>query len=470
MKAQTVLRLDKLVLTNFRCFERCTLDLHPELTVLVAENGGGKTALLDAATIALSPFIEGMYRTDKAHDATPELRSTDVQVPRPGTKPREAASSATCTAMGLVDGTSLEWSQAIEAKSKRRPPREGIAPQLIDAARHLRKAITKTSKGKESATTLPVLASYATERLHNRWARRDIRYGSKLWPTRMGAYLDAFDPLLEFDSFVQWYRETTESAKRAIPVGRKDPARPEFLLAAVNAAVAEVLEPTGWTELRLQQDKKDLMYGGMYVHHKELGTVAVERLSDGVKTMTAMVADIAHRCARLNPHLGVNTAKKSPGVVLIDEVDLHLHPKWQQVIVELLRTAFPNIQFILTTHSPQVLSTVHQESIRLVGHENGVGKIDIPSMQTRGVESADILGMIMRIDPVPAVPEARLLTDYRAMAQQGEDLSKKADALWKRLVAHFGEDHPVMHGLSVMRRLQAFKRKHKTEAEGDAKA
>ena len=74
--------------------------------------------------------------------------------------------------------------------------------------------------------------------------------------------------------------------------------------------------------------------------------------------MVAMVADIAHRSARLNPHLGAEAATITPGVILIDEIDLHLHPKWQRRVVQDLKKTFPNIQFITTTHSPFIIQSL----------------------------------------------------------------------------------------------------------------
>jgi len=81
-------------------------------------------------------------------------------------------------------------------------------------------------------------------------------------------------------------------------------------------------------------------------------------LSDGQRNMLALVGDLAIKAAQLNPHLGVNALLQTPGVVLIDELDLHLHPRWQQHIVEDLRRLFPEVQFIATTHSPFIIQTL----------------------------------------------------------------------------------------------------------------
>jgi predicted ATP-binding protein involved in virulence len=115
------------------------------------------------------------------------------------------------------------------------------------------------------------------------------------------------------------------------------------------------------------------------------------------------------------------------------------------------------MQMILTTHSPQVLSTVDAESIRLIHLENGQGIIKIPKFQTRGVESADILSRLMNIHPVPRVEQALWLSQYRAMVQVGEFESEVARSLWSRLIDHFGAEHPVLVEIDTLRRLQEFK-------------
>jgi predicted ATP-binding protein involved in virulence len=124
--------------------------------------------------------------------------------------------------------------------------------------------------------------------------------------------------------------------------------------------------------------------------------------------MIALIADIARRCASLNPHLGEEAATRTPGVLLIDEVDMHLHPRWQQLVIDLLRQTFPCLQMILSTHSPHVLSTVDKESIRVIRLRDSRGLVETPKFQTRGVQSADVLASIMEVDPTPQLREAQL--------------------------------------------------------------
>jgi predicted ATP-binding protein involved in virulence len=98
--------------------------------------------------------------------------------------------------------------------------------------------------------------------------------------------------------------------------------------------------------------------GRVLLNFEDGTVVPFEHLSDGQRTMLGLFCDMVRRAAILNPHLGAEASSKTSGVVLIDELDLHLHPKWQRRIIENLRSTFPKIQFICTTHSPFLIQSL----------------------------------------------------------------------------------------------------------------
>lgn len=123
-------------------------------------------------------------------------------------------------------------------------------------------------------------------------------------------------------------------------------------------------------------------------------TVAFSELSDGYRNIVAMVADLAIKMVMLNPHLAKDALSKTPGVVLIDELDLHLHPKWQRRVVEDLRRTFPRVQFICTTHSPFIVQSLRsgEELIVLDGQPTmGVANLTIREVAQglMGVEESE---------------------------------------------------------------------------------
>lgn len=128
----------------------------------------------------------------------------------------------------------------------------------------------------------------------------------------------------------------------------------------VRAAIAQCLE--GWDEV-LYDPRLDSILARTSDGSRAL---PFHMLSDGVRNMIGMVGEIAYRAALLNPHLGADAAKKTPGIVLIDEVDQHLHPSWQRRIIDDLRRTFPEVQFFCTTHSPLIVQSVSPEEMILL--------------------------------------------------------------------------------------------------------
>jgi predicted ATP-binding protein involved in virulence len=157
--------------------------------------------------------------------------------------------------------------------------------------------------------------------------------------------------------------------------------------------------------------------------------------------MIGLVADIAYRSVRLNPHLGNDAVQETPGIVLIDEVDMHLHPEWQQVVLRDLKNsrAFPQVQFIVTTHSPQVLSTVRKEHIRIL--EAGEETAPIPLARTFGETSNDVLETVMHTPFRPDLEHVRDLDEYMHLIDRGLYREKEAKSLREKLEELLGPDH-----------------------------
>lgn len=459
MTLPSTLRLDKLTLRNFRCFAECTIDLHPELTVLVADNAKGKTAILDAIGIAFGLFVRWLSKTEPTHGFSRE----DIRVVRKDSSEMVAVLPTEFRAEGIVCGQPLKWNRTLASSSRRARTSLKKALGLEAAAIKLLQELNAYEVGsKPENPILPFIAFYGTGRL---WSTHRLTEGRRTIDragiARLTAYSDCLSSSSSFKSFVLWYRTMNGllkgGASRAL--GRDE--RPEAQLAAVNEAVRIVLEPTGWRNIGWHAEGRTLV-----VEHPDLGRLPLSLLSDGVRNMIALVADIAHRCVRLNPQFGEEAARRTPGILLIDEVDMHLHPRWQQLVMDLLRRAFPTMQMVVTTHSPHVLSTVDKSCIRVVRLQDSRGVLETPSFQTRGVESADVLATIMGVDPMPQVEEASWLSAYRGMIEDG--LAEQSDALVLRakIVNHFGEKHPLVLDCDRLLRFQALRRNRVAKAEG----
>jgi predicted ATP-binding protein involved in virulence len=139
---------------------------------------------------------------------------------------------------------------------------------------------------------------------------------------------------------------------------------------------------------------KSLYYDGRYkdlvVVLNEGGPQLFDNLSDGQRIMLTLVGDLASRAAILNPHLGDAALRETPGVVIVDELDLHLHPKWQRRVIHDLKTTFPSFQFIATTHSPQLVGEAKADEVMLLDG----GETTTPP-RSFGIDSSRILEEVM---------------------------------------------------------------------------
>jgi predicted ATP-binding protein involved in virulence len=181
----------------------------------------------------------------------------------------------------------------------------------------------------------------------------------------MVGYTHCLEPGSDFRLLADWFRYWSANSWKARIAAKQQGTTPvptpfDDALEVISTAVDCCLEPTGWKGLDFSMAREE-----MVISHPEQGELPVAMLSDGVRSMLGLVADIAFRAAKLNPNLGPYAAQETRGVVLIDEVDMHLHPAWQQRVLGQLMEAFPKIQFIVSTHSPQVLSSVKKENIRV---------------------------------------------------------------------------------------------------------
>ena len=144
-------------------------------------------------------------------------------------------------------------------------------------------------------------------------------------------------------------------------------------------------------------------------------------LSDGLKITISMVADIAYRMAVLNPQLLDHILDETPGIVLIDEVDMHLHPEWQKRIMADLHYIFPKVQFIVTTHSPSVLANVTREHILLLED----GEIYMPQQATYGRDVSTILQQMMKVEVRPK-KVLKIISDfYKFLSAEEYDRAKE---------------------------------------------
>jgi predicted ATP-binding protein involved in virulence len=272
-----------------------------------------------------------------------------------------------------------------------------------------------------------------------------------LTASRSMGYEDCFSAASSYKQVQEWMIKATFAVIQEGAMGEDNGSNLKRQLACVQNSINQVLESEGWRNFHYSIPHEELA-----MTHDQLGPLPVSLLSDGVRAMVSMVADMAWRCAKLNPHFGEDAAQKTEGIVLIDEVDMHLHPGWQQRVIQSLTKTFPNIQFIVTTHSPQVLSTVPKECIRVLSEHNGEMIAEEPKAHSYGEPSNDVLEAIMGVDPQPPVAEKQSLDRLTELVDQGDYESEEVQNLFSLLQKKLNEAHPQLKKIERSIRRQQF--------------
>lgn len=320
--------VQKIIMHNFRRYEDACFSFHHRFNVLIGNNGRGKTTILDALAIMLNTYLlHSKIATGgtgiKNNDARFVVRNVSGQVFF------EPQSDVWLKTSADIDGKTIEWQRELR-------DRGGKAKELVKLGEQAIKALKNGDK-----PNLPLLLYYGTGRLWESHRNKQVDNQK----SQLDAYRYCLDPKSDQNAFEKWFRRLSYS-ELLKENDKKIPA-----LEALREAV--VCCTPGASRYYYDPAREQIM---IELAHE--GLMPFNNLSDGFRNMIAMVSDIAHRASKLNPHLAENAARETKGIVLIDELDLHLHPKWQRRVALDLQKAFPNLQFITTTHSPFIIQSL----------------------------------------------------------------------------------------------------------------
>jgi len=350
------MKIERIRLRNYRRFEDASFCFHPGFTVVIGNNGFGKTTILDALAVLLGTYLQkASIKTGRPHIKRDDHRCLLFE--QNDLVTAEPQRPVFLEGEGRLNGSAVQW---------RRIPRDrgGQARELIDLANI---GFEEMRAGRDY--DLPVLAYYGVGRL---WAKhRKVRTGK---PESRGAgYRHCMDPKSDHHLFEKWFKQLEISAIQK--------RRPIEALEAVRRVVTKCIPGAG--DFFFDTARDELMVVIDDSHQR------FDQLSDGFKNMIAIVADIAHRALRLNPHLDSGNLARVSGVVLIDEIDQHLHPIWQRRVVADFKAVFPNIQIIATTHSPFIIQALEPGEVLDLGQIGEVIQpIDFQGVATPGPGAA----------------------------------------------------------------------------------
>lgn len=465
------MKLTQIDIANFRCFESLSIPLRPDVNLFVGVNGAGKTTILDAVAIALYDIVaaNGGGGKRQRSEQGASLRPSDIHI-KPGhgeivALRRDfvqihARANDFYPVAGFTSATDIgnerfiEWTDYIQY----RPPNDfaydtSKSERLNDIYRYFEMLWQEIRRSDASALIpLPVVAYYrANRRLGQMPTMGDI-FSLRL--ERDSAFQGALNAGSDYQAMCQWFylRENQELRER-VQI-RNDPEYEFPDLRAVRHAVIAAVENV---DRVFFEDNPPSLKVKLLAANGAENTLELEQLSDGYRNLVALVMDFARRLAQAHPNW--ERPLEAPGILLIDEIELHLHPGWQQTVIPSLRRVFPNTQLIMATHSPQVVTTVRKEQVQFItGHHT---MEPLPSdVGTFGSESATVLETVFGVHTRPQnIETVEDLNTYLRFIELRQYSTLEAQQLRATLDAALGSTDPSLiqadmriHQLEVLAR------------------
>lgn len=404
------MKIDSLQITHFRGIHSMDLELHPKMNVLVGVNGAGKSTVLDALAILLSRFVS-MIRSGK--NTGKEIAAQDVSAGREFSALRACFSDAERRfAWGVMRSL---------VRSRKKDPRvEAILRRAdsgdFESIRALASEIREEAERTGGKCSVPVVVYYQTNRIALKFPRfvhtdRDF--------SLMSIYSDALSSRADYRVLLEWFRERENVENREFrrlvlevqaatqPGTGQGTSETRRIAEEYRDSALQTLR-NAWKAFMPELSKFTIQPDPLRLEAEKNGTpFRIDQLSDGEKSLLALVGDIARRLAIANPTM--SDPLKGEGIILVDEIDLHFHPQRQRTLIPQLQEVFPNCQFIVATHSPQILGHVYAESVFLLEeNEDGVIELRRPE-ESYGMTTNEILEDLMDVPAREPEEEKKLL-------------------------------------------------------------
>jgi predicted ATP-binding protein involved in virulence len=371
------MKLESLSLAYCGGFEQLDIAFEPDVTLIAGVNGVGKSTLLRALGVVLS---RTQRRIGVTKSRPMSLRQDDIFI---------GAEQAQLAAAMDFDGRKVraEFSQRSNQRATKKFDLFGAAPEH---------------------TTSSCLAVYFSPKRQLPGQPRTLPEAKPFDPSI--AYDRALhDREVELREFMHWFRTQEKLG------GASEPRRLR-VLDALRAVVSELVPEFSNLCIR---DQPRLGF----VVDKRGQSFYLHQLSDGERGLLALVFDLTRRLAIANPDSD-NPIAEGVALVLIDEIELHLHPKWQRDVIKRLPRIFKSCQFVITTHSPQVIGETEARSVRLLSWRDGKVVVDTPAM-AYGTDSNWILNVLMGADEMNVEVESKLENAYRLISERNMDGAKE---------------------------------------------
>lgn len=339
--------LKNIELFHFRKFNDSTYELNPRMNVIIGKNASGKTTLLEAVTIILGAYLAAFKEYVPSRFGH-NISDNDV-LRKSMTSVKNIAVTPTVKQFPCKVTSHFMWNDSIK-KCTRVLEKEGGRTKFI-GKNPMRTTVEKwenaikAADGSDADQIYPLVLYLSSARLWNENRMGELNN----IPGRTDAYQRCLDPKrgnqISFE-YIKLLRNLSVEENDGVPF----PAY-GVIMDAVKYSMREELEPG-------QEVLFSSRLGEIAVKNTDGTVINFSALSDGYRNVIKIVTDIATKMCILNPYLGKKTLQKTPGIVVIDELDLSLHPTWQRRIVGILKNLFPKVQFICATHSPFIIQSL----------------------------------------------------------------------------------------------------------------
>jgi predicted ATP-binding protein involved in virulence len=397
------MHIQQVKIKNFRCFDDLTVNLNPDVNIFVGNNGSGKSAVLDAIAAAMYPYISQIQRiADQNQDKSPVFKS-DLSVQKNNIKQKNKRVTPEFEA--LIKGFpkwSIEYKNIFSHEDRNIfADEDSIGFDVDFRSSKLIKLISLINDKYQSEredNRLGLIIYYK----ENRKGIIKIKDVFNQSPDKFEAFKEALNASANFTDLANWFfirrfHELSEGQTRG-------DVNFEFSdLKQIRKAVSTIIAPNA--RVYFSQTNSAKLMVEWETETGEKIELSLNQLSSGYRNMLALVMDFARRLAQANPDM--ENPLEAEATLMIDELDLHLHPTWQQKIIPDLRKVFPNTQIIATTHSPEIVTTVERHQVKIL-EDYQIKECPSP---TRGMKSSDIVRYVLGLDNLrPDTEESRTLT------------------------------------------------------------
>ena len=404
--------IEKVAIKNFKAIDDIEIEFRPGVNLLIGDNGVGKTSILEAITVGLGGFLTGISGVPSKNIQPDDVR---IQLTEMGhaSSGIQYKTPVEITSYVDIDGNKFEW-------TRRRKDQMPNSKTTID-----NKQIAKYAQeiANDFSAQLPLLCFQSEARV---WQTRRSDFGTELKKKlndRRCGYIGCLDYSLDIKGIKEW---CLKMELIAFQKGMKI-AEYEIFKEIVAAVMQKMSDLPEKPVISYSQQIGDIVYN-------EAGeSMPISLLSAGYQSLLWMTMNLAYRMALLNPVAGKNMTH-IPGVVLIDELDMHLHPKWQWNVIKALEETFPNIQFIVATHSPIIISSCKNENLILIKENQKIRYL--PNAYGYSVE--DVLEL--RQESTAKPKEIETLRDRFDRALNRSDYETAKEVV-EKLCGILGEEH-----------------------------